>query len=72
MDTLRELQTVETTRALPEQGLPAGARGTVVHVYRDPGAFEVEFPGGQVCTLRLEDLRPTVATPDTTGTHDQP
>lgn len=32
-------------------GLKAGDTGTVVHVYRDLRAFEVEFPGGQVITV---------------------
>jgi hypothetical protein len=31
------------TSDIPEQGLKAGDVGTVVHVYRDGAAYEIEF-----------------------------
>ena len=41
---IRELDVVTLTRDLPEQGLAAGATGTVVHVFHAPRvAYEVEF-----------------------------
>jgi Domain of unknown function (DUF4926) len=44
MMNVRELDVVTLTRDLPEQGLAAGAIGTVVHVFSKPNvAYEVEF-----------------------------
>jgi type III restriction enzyme len=40
--------------------LPEGGKGTVVHVYRDGGHYEVEFAEPFPCTvtLRRDDIRP--------------
>lgn len=38
-----ELERVALTRDLPESTLRAGDVGTVVHVYRERAAYEVEF-----------------------------
>jgi hypothetical protein len=40
--------------------LPEGARGTVVHVYRDGEHYEVEFPEPFRCTVTLmgDDIQP--------------
>ena len=40
--------------------LPAGGKGTVVHVYRDGEHYEVEFAGPFPCTvtLRRDDIYP--------------
>ncbi len=40
---IRELDRVVLTKDYPEEGLKAGDVGTVVHVYRDGAAYEVEF-----------------------------
>ncbi len=40
---IAELERVALTRDLPESTLRAGDVGTVVHVYRDQAAYEVEF-----------------------------
>lgn len=39
----RELERVVLTTDIPAEGLEAGDVGTVVHVYRDGQACEVEF-----------------------------
>lgn len=54
---------VELAVDLPEKGLEAGMIGTVVDVYDDPLAFEVEFDdedGVEIALLALkpEQLRP--------------
>lgn len=41
----------------PAANLPAGAIGTIVHIYGDAAAYEVEFTQGQ--TPALETLLPT-------------
>lgn len=40
---IAELERVALTRDLPESTLRAGDVGTVVHVYPDHAAYEVEF-----------------------------
>ena len=40
---IHELDRVVLTAAIPAEGLEADDVGTVVHVYADGGAFEVEF-----------------------------
>lgn len=54
---IKELDPVVLTTALPEHGLNSGDVGTVVDVYKDGEAFEVEF-----CTLTGETV--AVATVD--------
>ena len=41
--TVREYDDVVLIRDLPEEGLLAGEIGTVVHIYSDGPAYEVEF-----------------------------
>ena len=62
MEKLNELDIVVLARPLPEHGLETGDVGTVVHVYRDGAAVEVEFVTGEgetvaVLTLALGDVR---------------
>jgi hypothetical protein len=57
-----ELDTVALTHDVPEHRLVAGDIGTVVHVYPDLDAFEVEFARANgetvaVLTLRSGDIR---------------
>jgi hypothetical protein len=40
---IKEHERVVLTAALSEEGLEPGDVGTVVHVYRDGQAYEVEF-----------------------------
>jgi hypothetical protein len=61
---IKELDVVTLTAALPEQGLEAGAIGTVVHVFHTPNiAFEVEFVDDDgttaaMATLTRDQFRP--------------
>lgn len=60
---ISELDAIALTRDDEEHRLVAGDIGTVVHVYRDRAAFEVEFvrTDGEtvaVLTLSNEDIRP--------------
>jgi ribulose-5-phosphate 4-epimerase/fuculose-1-phosphate aldolase len=60
---MNELDTVALLRDLPEHGLTKGDLGTVVHVYTDGKAFEVEFmtlTGDTIGVVTLEagDVRP--------------
>ncbi|WP_329018158.1 DUF4926 domain-containing protein [Micromonospora rifamycinica] len=44
---------------LPEEGLPAGAEGTIIEVYEKPEpAYEVEFTDGTTAAVRPELLSP--------------
>lgn len=61
---INDLDTVALLRDVPEYGLAKGDLGTVVHVYTDGKAYEVEFinlAGDTigVVTLEKEDVRPT-------------
>lgn len=60
---MNEHELVVLTRDLPDYGLTEGDVGTIVHVYSDGEAYEVEFilaSGETVAVLTLEaaDLRP--------------
>ena len=60
---IKEHDRVALGRDLPEHGLARGDLGTVVHVYADGKAYEVEFmtlTGDTigVITLELGDVRP--------------
>lgn len=60
---MREHERAVLTRDLPEHGLKAGDVGTVVHVYRDGAAYEIEFFAldGRtldVVTVAAEQVRP--------------
>lgn len=62
--TFNELDTVTLTTDLPEEGLRAGATGTVVHLFHRPyTAYEVEFTDADgattaMVTLTADQLRP--------------
>jgi hypothetical protein len=60
---MNELELVVLKRDIPEHGLARGDVGTVVHVYDDGVAYEVEFilASGEtvaVLTLESDDVRP--------------
>ena len=59
----REHERVVLTVSLPGEGLEAGDVGTVVHVYADGKAYEVEFVAldghtTAVATLETHQVRP--------------
>jgi hypothetical protein len=63
---LKEQERVVLTASLPEEGLDAGDVGTVVHVYADRQAYEVEFVAldghtTAVATLEAPQVRPVTA-----------
>ena len=49
---------VELAVDLPEKGLEAGMIGTVVDIYDEPLAFEVEFDDEEGVEIALLALRP--------------
>ena len=58
-----ELDTVVLTKDLKEHGLKKGDLGTIVHLYNDKKAMEVEFIAASgktiaVLTLTHKDIRP--------------
>lgn len=60
---IREHDRVVLTAAVPGEGLEAGDVGTVVHVYRDGLAYEVEFTTldgttAAVVTVEAGQVRP--------------
>jgi hypothetical protein len=60
---IKEHERVVLTVAVPEAGLEAGDVGTVVHVYADQLAYEVEFltltgRTAAVVTLETSQVRP--------------
>jgi len=60
---IREHDRVVLTAAVPDEGLEPGDIGTVVHVYRDGLAYEVEFVAldghtAAVATLEVSQVRP--------------
>ncbi|MDA1050934.1 MAG: DUF4926 domain-containing protein [Planctomycetota bacterium] len=60
---INEHQRIVLKTAVPSEGLEAGDVGTVVHVYRDGLAFEVEFltldgRTAAVATLEASQVRP--------------
>jgi hypothetical protein len=54
---LKELELAALRRDLPAHGLVVGDIGTVVLVYRDGEAYEVEFVAANGETIALETLR---------------
>ncbi|RAO24666.1 hypothetical protein MED15_00424 [Micromonospora noduli] len=49
---------VELREAIPGEQLPAGAVGTVVHIFNDPStAYEVEFADADGRTIAMVTLR---------------
>ena len=60
---INEHERVVLTVAVPEEGLEPGDVGTVVHIYRDGQAYEVEFVAldgrtAAVATLEASQVRP--------------
>ncbi len=60
---LRELETVILSHDIEEYNLEAGDIGTIVHVYNNNTAYEVEFIAEDgtttaVLTLTARDIRP--------------
>jgi len=60
---IEEHERVVLTISVPEEGLEPGDVGTVVHVYRDGQAYEVEFVAldghtAAVVTLEALQVRP--------------
>ena len=60
---IRERDRVVLVAAVPAEGLVAGDVGTVVHLYRDGQAYEVEFTTlegktAAVITLEASQVRP--------------
>lgn len=60
---VNELERVVLTVSVPKEGLEVGDVGTVVHVYRDGKAFEVEFTTldghtAAVVTVEASHVRP--------------
>jgi Domain of unknown function (DUF4926) len=60
---IKEHERVVLTKPLPKEGLEPGDVGTVVHVYKDGQAYEVEFVTldghtAAVATLEASQLRP--------------
>jgi Domain of unknown function (DUF4926) len=60
---IKEHERVVLTAAVPDEGLEAGDVGTVVHVYADKCAYEVEFltlagRTAAVVTLEAAQVRP--------------
>ena len=60
---IKEHDRIVLNTALPDEGLESGDVGTVVHVYRDGQAFEVEFVTldghtAAVATLEASQVRP--------------
>jgi len=60
---IKEHERIVLKVAIPTEGLEAGDVGTVVHVYRDGRAYEVEFftldgSTAAVVTVEAVDVRP--------------
>jgi hypothetical protein len=63
MTMIKEHDRVVLAAAIPAEGLVAGDVGTVVHVYRDGQAYEVEFTTlegktAAVITVEAAQVRP--------------
>ena len=66
MNTIREHERVVLTAPIVHEGLEAGDVGTVVHVYDDGKAFEVEFTTlngltAAVTTVEASNVRPVTS-----------
>lgn len=60
---IKEHERVVLTTPVPDEGLEAGDVGTVVHVYKDGRAYEIEFvtldgKTAAVVTLEASQVRP--------------
>ena len=60
---MNELDVVVLTEDIPEHGLKAGDSGTIVFVYRDGEAYEVEFIARTGETVALVSLLPSQVRP---------
>jgi hypothetical protein len=63
---IKEHDRIVLTKAIPDEGLEVGDVGTVVHVYGDGKAFEVEFTTldgrtAAVATVDASALRPVTS-----------
>lgn len=63
---LKEHERIVLTTALPDEGLVAGDVGTVVHIYSDGRAYEVEFVAldghtTAVATVEAQNVRAVTA-----------
>jgi hypothetical protein len=59
---IKEHEIVSLIASLPAEGLATDESGTVVHIYADARACEVEFitpQGSKVVTLSLSQIKPT-------------
>lgn len=71
---IKEHDIIVLTAPLPDEGLEAGDEGTVVHIYKDGQAYEVEFATldgktAAVVTLDASQVRP-ISTRDITHTRE--
>lgn len=62
---IKEHDRVVLTSGIPAEGLEAGDVGTVVHIYGDGKAYEVEFVAldghtAAVVTVEASDVRPVM------------
>ena len=62
---IKEHERVVLKKGIPEQGLKTGDVGTVVHIYKKGGAFEVEFltlhgETVAIATLNASQVRPVL------------
>jgi hypothetical protein len=60
---IHEHERAVLTKDIPEQGLKAGDVGTVVHVYKDGAAYEIEFFAldgrtPDIVTIESDQVRP--------------
>jgi len=69
VETFNDLDHVALKRALPAHDLNVGDVGTVVHVYRDGAAYEVEFGTADGRTIAVITLAPNTLEP--VFKHDQ-
>ena len=63
---LNEHERIVLTTPMPDEGLEAGDVGTIVHVYSDKAAYEVEFVAldghtTAVTTLEVGQVRPVTS-----------
>jgi hypothetical protein len=60
--SLRQFERVQVTHPVARYGLPAGAVGTILDVYEDGIAFEIEFPeldeSDITATLHADEIAP--------------
>jgi len=58
VESFKLFDVVEATTDVPQLGLPAGVRGTIVDIHREGLAYEVEFEPDAQEGLMLAALRP--------------